>query len=307
MRHSVTLPLFLLALLSCVRPSAAQQARANPRPPSPAGRWLVSGFESDAVHTYRVADGQPGRVLAGVDGAQCSLLGPDGDLYVCAEQVDQVLRFDGETLAPLGVFVGDDPLTPADENGPLNGPTGASFGPDGHLYVASFENDRILRFDGASGAYLGEFVSARLGGLDGPDAGTKWGPDDLLYVPSFWNDRILRYDTAGAFVDEFVSPGEASLRQPRDLVLHQGVWYVASSLNNRILRFDLAGNSLGQLTTVGRPYSLAFRPGSPDLHVVSLGGNNVRVFDTLTGADKGTLVASGSGGVLGAVWLTYLP
>jgi len=297
----------LFALLACVELPAAQQTRANPTPPVLSGRWLVSGFESDAVHVYRAADGRPGRTLGGVDGAQCSLIGPDGDLYVCAEQVDQVLRFDADTLAPLGVFVGDDPLTPADENGPLNGPTGASFGPDGHLYVASFENDRILRYHGATGAYLGEFVTARLGGLDGPDAGTKWGPDRLLYVPSFWNDRILRYDTSGAFVDEFVSAGEGTLRQPRDLVLHQGLWYVASSFNSRILRYDLAGNFVDQFATVGRPYSLAFRPDSEDLFVVSLGGNNVRVFDGASGAAKGTLVAGGSGGIVGAVWLTLLP
>jgi hypothetical protein len=273
----------------------------------PAGRWLVSGFESDALHVYRGSDGRHRLTLPGVDGAQCTLFGPDGDLYVCAEQVDQVLRFDGDTLAPLGVFVGDDPLTPGDENGPLNGPTAASFGPDGQLYVASFENDRILRYDGASGAYLGEFVSARLGGLDGPDAGTKWGPDGLLYVPSFWNDRILRYDASGAFVDEFVSFREGSLRQPRDLVQHGGLWYVASSFNNRILRYDLAGNFVDQFASVARPYALAFRPDRPELHVVSLGDSSVRVLDGVTGLEQSVLVAPGSGGVVGAVWLTFLP
>lgn len=307
MRTSATFAAPLLVLLSCAGSPAAQQARANPAAPALPGRWLVSGFESDAGHLFRASDGRPGRTLAGIDGAQCSLFGPDGDLYVCAEQVDRVLRFDGDTLAPLGVFVGDDPLTLQDENGPLNGPTGASFGPDGHLYVASFENDRILRYDGASGAYLGEFVSARLGGLDGPDAGTKWGPDRLLYVPSFWNDRILRYDTSGAFVDEFVSAGEGTLRQPRDLVLHQGLWYVASSFNNRILRYDLAGNFVDQFTTVSRPYSLAFRPESTDLFVVSLGANSVRVFDGATGAARGTLIDGTAAGVVGAVWLTPLP
>jgi len=307
MRNLVTSSALLLVLLSCVRPSSAQQARPNPSSLLIPGRWLVSGFESDSLHTYRAADGRHRRTLSGVDGAQCTLFGPDGDLYVCAEQVDQVLRFDGTTLAPLGVFVGDDPLTPADENGPLNGPTAASFGPDGHLYVASFENDRILRYDGASGAYLGEFVTVRLGGLDGPDAGTKWGPDDLLYVPSFWNDRILRYDASGAFVDEFVSFREGSLRQPRDLVLRGGLWYVASSFNNRILRYDLAGNFVDQFATVARPYSLAFHPASPDLHVVSQADSSVRVFDGSTGLETNTLVGAGSGGVVGAVWLTFLP
>lgn len=293
-----------LALLLLASLASAQQTRPAPRPPQ--GRMLVSGFESDAVHAYRTFDGKP-RGSTAAAGAQCTLLGPDGLLYACPEEVDQVLRLDPDTLDLLSVFVGDDPLTPADENGPLNGPTAASFGPGGDLFVASFANDRILRFDGVSGAYEGEFVSAGLGGLNGPDAGTKWGPDGLLYVPSFFNDRILRYDASGAFVDEFVSAGEGSLRQPRDLVQHDGLWYVASSLNNRILRYDLAGNFVDQLTTVGRPYSLAFRPRSDELYVVSLGGNSVRVFDGTSGAPLGTIVPSGSAGLLGAVYISFVP
>lgn len=297
-------PAFVLALISLASLASAQQTRVNPRPPL--GRLLVSGFESDAVHSYRTFDGAPRAAIA-APGAQCTFVGPDGLLYVCAEQANQVLRFDADTLAPLGVFVGDDPLTPADENGPLNGPTAASFGPGGDLFVASFNNDRILRFDGVSGAYEGEFVTAGLGGLNGPDAGTKWAADGLLYVPSFFSDSVLRYDATGAFVDAFVSTGEGSLRQPRDLVLHRGLWYVASSFNNRILRYDLAGNFVDQFATVGRPYSLAFLPRSDELYVVSLTGNNVRKFDGLTGASLGIIVPSGSAGLLGAVYVSFLP
>lgn len=293
-----------LVLFLTGSPAAAQQTRTNPR--SPHGRLLVSGFDSDAAHSYRTFDGAP-RASVAAPGAQCTLIGPDGLLYVCAEQSNQVLRFDADTLAPLGIFVGDDPLTPADENGPLNGPTAASFGPGGELFVASFNNDRILRFDGASGAYLGEFFTPGLGGLNGPDAGTKWAADGLLYVPSFFSDTILRYDSSGAFVDEFVSAGEGSLRQPRDLVLHGGLWWVASSFNNRILRYDLAGNFVDQFATVPRPYSLAFRPRSDELFVVSLSGNNVRKFDGLTGAALGLIVPSGSAGLLGAVYVSFLP
>src|SRR5262249_50316240 len=149
------------------------------------------------------------------------------------------------TLDVLDVFVGDDPLTPEDENGPLDGPTAAVFGPGGDLFVTSFETDEVLRFDGRSGKYLGVFVSAGSGGLDGPDAGTKFGPDGLLYVPSFWNDRVLRYDATGAFVDEFIPFRTGGLRQPRDLAFHQGEWFVASSQNDRILRYDSAGRFLG--------------------------------------------------------------
>jgi DNA-binding beta-propeller fold protein YncE len=231
--------------------------------------------------------------------------GPDGLFYVAAEKVDQVVRVHPVTLAVLGPFVSDDPATVDDENGSLDGPTAAIFGPDGALYVTSFETDEILRYDGTSGAYIGVFVSAGSGGLDGPDAGTKFGSDGLLYVPSFWNDRILRYDASGNFVDEFVSFREGNLRRPRDLVEHEGEWYVASSFNGRILRFDAAGNFLGIFASINQPYSLAFNRHDGDLYVVSLQNNAVRRYDGETGAFVEVTVPSGTGGITGAVYLYF--
>lgn len=300
-----TAALILCAPLLSAQLTPGPHKRASTIPPEVPGKILVSGFESDDVHRYRASDGVP-RGSSAVAGPQSIVLGLDGRLYVCAEQSDRVVRIDPQTLVRIDTFVLDDPLTGEDENGPLDGPTSATFGPDGALYVASFENDQILRFDGATGAYLGVFVSQGLGGLDGPDAGTKFGSDGLLYVPSFWNDRVLRYDAQGNFVDEFVSFREGSLRQPRDLVQHEGDWYVASSFNNRILRFDAQGNYLGVFTTVARPYSLAFNRHDENLYVVSLQSNSVRKFDGVDGHFLDDLVPSGSAGLDGAVYLFFL-
>lgn len=303
----VLLPRVSAFLLVSCSALAAQRVKPNTDPALIAGRILVSGFESDAVHAFRAGDGARRGRASGVPGAQSIVLGPDGLLYVCAEEVDQIVRIHPDTLALLDTFVGDDPLTPEDENGPLDGPTAAFFGPAGDLFVASFETDQILRFDGATGAYEGELVPAGLGGLDGPDAGTKFGPDGFLYVPSFWNDRVLRYDSSGAFVDEFISFREGNLRRPRDLVFRRGHWYVASTTNNRILRFDAQGNFVDLFATVGQPYCLAFHPVDHDLYVVSLTANGVYRHDGDSGARIGTLVTSGSGGLAGAVYLYFLP
>jgi DNA-binding beta-propeller fold protein YncE len=302
----------LLAVLAACPVLSAQGLRLpgvglGPTPPRTAGRILVSGFGSDAVHAYRAWDGGVRGRASPVPGAQSIVLGPDGLLYVCAEEIDQVLRVDPGTLAVVGPFVADDPLTPADENGPLDGPTAAVFGPAGDLFVASFESDQILRFDGQSGVYEGVFVAANLGGLDGPDAGTKFGPDGLLYVPSFWNDRVLRYDGNGEFLDEFVAFREGNVRRPRDLVHRGGHWYVASSSNNRIVRFDAAGNFVANFATVSQPYSLAFHPVDRDLYVVSLADNGVYRLDGRTGAVLDAAVTAGSGGVVAAVYLFFLP
>jgi len=269
------------------------------------GNVLVSGFGSDTFHRYRARDGAP-RGSAAVNGPQSIVLGSDGRLYVCAEKTDRVVRHDPKTLLRIDTFVWDDPATLDDENGPLDGPTSATFGPDGALYVASFENDQILRFDGQTGAYLGVFVSQGLGNLNGPDAGTKWGADGLLYVPSFWNDRVLRYDSTGAFVDEFVSFREGGLRQPRDLVQHDGDWYVASSLSNRILRYDSLGNFVGVFATTPQPYGLAFNSHDDNLYVVSPLTNNVRSFSGTTGGFLKVLVPPDAGGIDGAVYLFFL-
>jgi hypothetical protein len=40
------------------------------------------------------------------------------------------------------------------------------FGPDGNLYVASFNTDDVKRFNGTTGAFIDTFASG--GGLNGP-------------------------------------------------------------------------------------------------------------------------------------------
>lgn len=140
-------PISLLFALSLLASSASAQEV-----------W-ISGYDSNALHRHDLASGVLLGKVAGVPGAQSMRYGPDGQLYAVAEKADEVLRFDGQTGAPLGTFVGDDPLTPGDETGGLSGPTAAVFGPDGDLYVASFNTDEVLRYDGATGAFAGVFVS----------------------------------------------------------------------------------------------------------------------------------------------------
>lgn len=293
----------LAALLAA--PSLAQLAHREDRTPRTPGRMLVSGFESGALHVYRTADGAPRGRVDGFPGAQSIVRGPDA-FYACAEGIDQVLRVDAATLTVTGPFVADDPKTPEDEDGPLDGPTAAVFGPTGGLFVASFESDAILRYDHRTGEYLGVFVASGLGGLDGPDAGTKFGPDGNLYVPSFFSDRVLRYDgVTGEFIDEFIPFRSGGLRQPRDLVFHDGSWFVASSFNDRVLRYDAEGVFLGQFASCPRPYSLAFHPTDGNLYVVNLQGDNVRIHDGETGAFLRRAITSGSGGVVGTTFVFF--
>lgn len=67
--------------------------------------------------------------------------GPDGNLYVSSDDDEGIVRFNGETGAPMGLFVRSDELETV---------KGMEFGPDGRLYVLSLYTDSILRYGPAS-------------------------------------------------------------------------------------------------------------------------------------------------------------
>jgi WD40 repeat protein len=96
----------------------------------------------------------------------------------------------------------------------LTGARGLTFGPDGNLYVSSFNNDRVNRFNGVTGEFIGVF--AQNPALDGP-TGLTFGPDGNLYVSSFNNDSVLCFNgVTGEFIRVVASGPE--LDGPQDLL-----------------------------------------------------------------------------------------
>ena len=275
--------------------------------PARAQELLASGYNSDEVHRFDYATGTYLGALGTFNGAHAATHGPDGLLYVCAEEDDKVERYDPVTLAFVDVFIWDDPAIPGDPTGGLDGPTTAVFGPDGNLYVASFNTDEVLRYDGATGAFLNVFVTANSGGLNGPDAGTTFGPDGHLYVLSYWNDKVIRYDgTTGASLGDFVSAGTGGLTNPRTLRFRSdGVLYVSSEGSNGILRFDRTGALIDKFIAVAAPTGFVISPYDGNVYVESISKQTVVVFDGLTAARLTTLVKPGGGGLDGPVALTF--
>lgn len=276
--------------------------------PAPAQELLISSYNGDQIHRHDPVTGALLGRIPGVPGAQSLRYGPDGHLYAVAEKANRVLRFDGATGAPLGALVADDPLTPADETGGLSGPTAAVFGPGGDLFVASFNNDRVLRYDGTTGAFLETVVGSGTA-LNGPDAGMVFGPDGLLYVPGFFSNAIHRYDTqTGATLAPFVSAGAGGLSRPRMLRFRSDGWlYVTSWGNAGLKRYDASGQFVDTLLTTNTPTGFVFETGTNHLLVCSDNQNNVRRFDATTGALLAVLVPKGTGGLSGATYLEYLP
>jgi len=107
------------------------------------------------------------------------------------------------------------------------------------LFVSSRNTNQVLRYNGTTGAFIDAFVSAGLGGLDGP-RGLVFGPDGNLYVASNGTNQVLRYNgTTGAFIDAFVTAGLGGLDGPVGLVFGpDGNLYVASVDTAQVLRYN---------------------------------------------------------------------
>jgi streptogramin lyase len=155
------------------------------------------------------------------------------------------------------------------------------------LFVCSTQTDRVLRFDGKSGRFLGAFALG--GGLSSPQS-LAFGPDGHLYVSSF--TAVLRFDgKTGAFRDVFVPSGTA--HEPAGLVFGpEGGLYVAA--RGGVLRFDgRSGAPRGVFAGgLNRPRALAFGGPEGDLFVADERGGGrgvIQRYRGRTGEPLGTV------------------
>jgi DNA-binding beta-propeller fold protein YncE len=205
-------------------------------------------------------------------------------VYVTSFDNDSVLKFDGDTGAFLGVFV------PAGSGG-LNGPTGLTFGPDGHLYVSSFVfTNTVLKYHRKDGRFLGVFVSEGSGGLQGP-MDLSFGPDGNLYVVSSYGGGVFRYNgQTGAFIDHFTTQpsGAEAMRWRR------GFMYVSSHDDDTVFKFDgETGAPLGPVTNgfLDWAYVFVFGPDG-NIYVASFFDDSVVKFNFRTGQSMGTFATN---------------
>jgi DNA-binding beta-propeller fold protein YncE len=229
-------------------------------------------------------------------------------LLVASSTNSSVLQYNQTTGAFTGVFV------PSGSGG-LNNPQGLALGPDGNLYVASFGSvtsatGSVLRYDGATGAFIDAFVPMHSGGLGAPTDLT-FGPDRNLYVSDgfFGTGGVLRYDgSTGAFMGIFASGG--GLRVPQGLAFGADRnLYVASVLTDSVLRYN--GMTGAPLPAAGQPGAVFIPPGSGGLdeptrltfgtdgnvYVASNLTDSIMRYDGTTGAFIDTFISAGSGGL----------
>ena len=189
-----------------------------------------------------------------------------------------------------------------------------------------FEDAVLHRFDGSSGAFLGEFTS--ITAINGTNFATDivLGEDNLLYVgsggigtttPGHTND-VLRFNPAnGTFVDTFVAPGSGGLTNssgPRLTFDSGNNLYITSENTNEVLKYDAdTGTFIGAFVSAGaggldKPRDLQFNSNGDLLVLTSAQGplpgstkkSEVLRFDGINGTFQGIHIIGGSGGLTAA-------
>ena len=133
-------------------------------------------------------------------------IAPDGDLYVGDAANHRVLRYSSDGTL-LGVVVPE---------GVLMYPWNVAIGPDGLLYVDSYEDlysARVFKFEIPSGQLIGEPIDT---GLFIELGCLAFGSDGNLLVSD--GDRVSKFDVdTGDAMGEVISPGSSGLTAIRSL------------------------------------------------------------------------------------------
>ncbi len=193
-------------------------------------------------------------------------------LYIRKDIVAKLWNY-GTSVVPEAVVVdpyeGKQVTLPADkvigsfgaEAGQFQRPRDIAIAPDGSLYVADTENNRIqhLDTDGNVIDIWGSFADINVGDAPGGTFNQPWGiavsPDGFVYVADTWNHRIQKFTGAGEFITMWGTLGQAesltSFWGPRDIAVSQdGKVFVTDTGNKRIVVFDSNGVPI---TSFGEP------------------------------------------------------
>jgi outer membrane protein assembly factor BamB len=243
---------------------------------------------------------------------------PSGSyLYVDSWNSNNVLRYDEQTGAFVDEFV-------KKNSGDLYSSVSMDFGPDHNLYLSNGHFGKqnqpkdVPEFDGATGAFLGDFVKDST--MTSP-ACVIFGHDGNLYIGDSSNNMgtVLRFDgKTGAFLDTFVAPGAGGLQIPGSMLFGpDGNFYVVDIPQSQILRFDgKTGAFLDKFVAPGsggleNPIGMTFGPDG-NLYVdntrffAHTGGGILR-YNGRTGAFMDTFVAPGSGGLAKPLFVIFGP
>ncbi|MBX2822948.1 MAG: T9SS type A sorting domain-containing protein, partial [Rhodothermaceae bacterium] len=228
---------------------------------------------------------------------------PDGALFVTGFLWNNLIR-----VAPSGAI--NTRFFRCCTNWPRS-PFDIVFDDRNRVYVSSFEQDKVVRFDALTGAMLDEYIIPGSGGLDGA-SGMVISEDGFLYVGSIFTDEILRYDLeSGEFIDVFVEAESGGLDAPHGVHFGpDGHLYVGSYFTDSILRFHKdTGEFINAFVTEGSggldaPQDHVFGPDG-NLYVTSLFTSEVLEYNGINGNFVGAFVDVNEGGLDGPRGLAF--
>jgi uncharacterized protein (TIGR03663 family) len=236
-------------------------------------------------------------------------------LFVRSDVLDQIWDFpssphttvrtdpyaDGQLTLASDLVIG----TAGNSNGQFNHPHGLAIAPDGSLFVADTDNNRIQHFS-PEGQFLnawGVFGDISTGADNAP-IGTfnqPWAvavsPDGRwVYVADTWNHRIQKFSSSGEPMAMWgvgnydpASTNSMGLWGPRGIVVDpQNRVFVADTGNKRVLVYDSDGGFLFQIGTGGmevgqfeEPVGLAL-DAQDNLYVADTWNQRIQVFSPST-------------------------
>jgi len=148
------------------------------------------------------------------------------------------------------------------EPGQFQNPRDMALAPDGTLYVADTNNNRIqhLAADGSVLQVWGTFADITKGEAPGGTFFEPWGiavgEDGSVYVADTWNHRIQKFTADGQFVNMWGYFGQAdtpfAIWGPRDIAIDsKGDLFVTDTGNKRVVVYDAEGNYVTQFGSHG--------------------------------------------------------
>ena len=143
--------------------------------------------------------------------------------------------------------------------GILSGPRSIAVSGDGYLYVADYNNNRIVKLD-ANGILVSQLS------LSYP-LGVAVGPDGTVYATSLGYNNVFYFNSSGTAVP-FIY-----FNNPYGIAVSPDGYIFITVLNtNSVSKFDNLGNNLYDYTGLTTPYAVAV-PGDGYLYPVA--GNNI--------------------------------
>jgi hypothetical protein len=165
--------------------------------------YFVSSQNTNSVKRYNGTNGAylgdfvaPGS--GGLAATQEVRWAADGNLLVCGSGNTSILKYDKNNGNFLGQFT---------TGYSLQTPTKMSIGADGNIYVSQWDaaQNKVVRFNGTTGAYIDEFTDQGLGLNNG--MGHAWDATGNFYVAGFNSRDIKKYDANGHYVGIFIPTG----------------------------------------------------------------------------------------------------